>query len=208
MYYVYIIVDKDNIPFYVGKGTGDRYQMTLYRGNKHKINKIKRIKKETNTMPDVIILYNNLSNDVACEKEIELIGNIGLVSLTNYHCGGEGGDTLTNHPDYNSIVKRMSETRSGKNNPNYGRCGVNSPNYGRKNSILQNKHLSEGKFKYILYLKSPIGVEYVVDKYYIFKELCKEHNLSTDVLRRVCAGSKKHYKGWTGSRELKDKNEC
>jgi hypothetical protein len=115
IYYVYIYLDPrkvgtftygqytfDHEPFYVGKGKEDRLQKHLIfcnlrnDKNKHKVNKILKIKQETNQNP-IIIKYkdNMLVEQDAFDLEIDMITKIGRADLhkgplTNLTDGGEG----------------------------------------------------------------------------------------------------------------------
>jgi hypothetical protein len=120
MYYVYLHKRKgtDKV-FYVGKGSknrdGERSEMTKNRNRwwHHIVDKDGGF--------DIEIYQDNLTEDNAYELEKELIAQIGLENLTNMTEGGEGGDTLSNHPDLDKIGKKISEALRGKNNPNYGK---------------------------------------------------------------------------------------
>jgi len=81
IYYVYQLVDPNtNQPFYVGKGKGDRARSHLTpnkkTNNPRKDAKIAEIR-ATGTEPQVVYLFENLSNDEAYIKEEELIKSLG-----------------------------------------------------------------------------------------------------------------------------------
>lgn len=120
MYYVYLHKRKktDKI-FYVGKGSknknGDRYNSVKNRNTRW--NRI--VEKDGGF--DVEIYKDNLTEDEAYELEKKLIADIGLENLCNITEGGEGGDTLSNHPNLDNIGKKISESKMGDKNPNYGK---------------------------------------------------------------------------------------
>jgi ribosomal protein S27AE len=120
MYYVYLHKRKGtNKVFYVGKGSknrnGQRSGMTKHRNRWwHNV-----VNKDGGF--DVEIYQDNLSEEEAYKLEKKLIAEIGLENLTNLTEGGEGGDTLTNHPYIDKIGKKISDANKGKNNPNYGK---------------------------------------------------------------------------------------
>lgn len=84
-YYIYMYINRDLKPYYIGKGS--QYRAYVKHNNVHKPSDKSRI----------IILYDNLTEEEAFEKEkylIELFGrkcnNTGI--LLNIHEGGTGGN--------------------------------------------------------------------------------------------------------------------
>lgn len=126
IFYVYALTDprKNNLPFYIGKGKGKRAYSHLYpcslKEVSFKNSTIKAIKNE-GYEPSVLILHENLSEQEAFKKEIELIAFYGrrdtdtgiLANLSN------GGDGLSGHvplvPRKHSqeTKMRMSESHMG-----------------------------------------------------------------------------------------------
>lgn len=103
-FYVYSYESPDTfVPFYIGKGKGNRHAYHLLEAkkeqtfdkNKHKINKIKKIL-ASGSEPVISIVMDNMTEEDAFELEeflIQEIGraDIGLGTLTNLSNGGEGG---------------------------------------------------------------------------------------------------------------------
>lgn len=113
-YYVYVYLDTrkysnymygdynfDYEPIYIGKGKGNRYKQHLMEynflkdRNKLKINKIKKIIRETDKEPKIIIFEENLTEKQAKDLETKMISIIGRKDLeqgplTNLTDGGEG----------------------------------------------------------------------------------------------------------------------
>jgi len=93
--YIYDDIKFNYKPFYIGKGKDKRCKLGLYDKNKsHKVNYIKSILNE-NLNVIIIKIYENLNNDEATKKEIELIKKIGrndknLGPLCNHTDGGDG----------------------------------------------------------------------------------------------------------------------
>jgi hypothetical protein len=98
-FYVYMLIDPvTTIPFYIGKGSGDRYKKHVskvnYDTNRHKANKIKQILR-SGAQPEYKFPGVNLTENEAFALEIELIAfygraDLGLGPLTNLTDGGDG----------------------------------------------------------------------------------------------------------------------
>jgi hypothetical protein len=191
IYYVYAYLDPRKIgnyvygkfnfeyePFYVGYGYYRRYLGHLYKSNwkqcknKLKVNKIKKIIKETGQNP-IIIKYNDKlkqTEAIILENEmIKIIGRINLKTgpLTNMTDGGEG---MVNRVISDKERKERSERMKGSKNPNYGGMreetkikmrlnhadfkGQKNPNFGNgekvkgsKNGMFAKKHTNDSKIK-------------------------------------------------------------
>lgn len=98
-YYVYAYVDPSNPkePFYVGKGRGGRFRdASQKQRNKHLYNKINKLRSNGKLMKDItVFLEQNLTNEQALAKEVELIARYGRKDqgkgpLLNYTDGGDG----------------------------------------------------------------------------------------------------------------------
>jgi len=141
--------DKD-IPFYVGKGRGKRAYLLTQRSDRHKkiVAKLKRNGFDT----IVKIVFENLSEEEALEKEIALISSwrskgMDLVNIT------KGGDGVSGLKHSDEARKRMSEIR--KNNPNKYWLGkklsqetltkLSRVRKGRKHSEETRKKMSDAK---------------------------------------------------------------
>ena len=91
--YTYQNLNFEYEPFYIGKGKGRRFIRTYKeaianRGTKYRHNKIRSIVKE-NLEPIIIKVFENLSEQEAFIKEIELIKEFKPY-LTNLTSGGDG----------------------------------------------------------------------------------------------------------------------
>ncbi len=120
-YYIYNLIDpRTHQVFYVGKGKSRRmfsHENNVRRGivpnkNKHLFYKIKEIH-SAGLNVHYKKVSENLSEDGAWLKEIENekeLRAIG-VKLCNLVPCGNGGDTLSNHPNKADIYRRVSEHR-------------------------------------------------------------------------------------------------
>lgn len=104
--YTYGIYKFRYIPFYIGKGSGNRMRHHLLEAVKednrcecYKCNIIREIFNELGRYHIARKLYNNLLENIAYEYEIDLIKSIGRKNknegpLINLRGGGEGGESL------------------------------------------------------------------------------------------------------------------
>lgn len=126
IYYVYGLIDPYTLlPFYIGKGKGDRAQshLKLYSDDIHnmrKRNHIEMLLLEYNQTIDIRYYDTHLTNEEACDMEIRLIRKYGRKDidsngiLLNWTQGGEGGDT--SYAFTENTRKKLSAASSGTNN--------------------------------------------------------------------------------------------
>ena len=157
-YYVYQLVDpRNNKPFYIGKGNGNRaYQHSkLKDGNKnpYKDRKIKSILKE-NLEIVVEFLYNDLTDeDTAYKLEAQIIEQIGIENLTNLVKDRIPPSKKDWSPSKQTLAKRSQSlkgivrTDKWRNNLSASKQGKNNPMYGKKNPCSKEKQLSIIKTK-------------------------------------------------------------
>lgn len=99
--YQYIDLDKNNEPFYIGKGCRYRYREIKRRNyNKYLYNKLQKLLKKYTIEEFTIFLKNDLNETQALKEEIDLIAKIGrrdlgTGSLLNLTQGGDGFDRET-----------------------------------------------------------------------------------------------------------------
>lgn len=87
-YYVYCLINPiTNLPFYIGKGTGNRaYVHTKFKDNNNNLHKDNTIRKilQAGEEPEVVFLHEGIQDEVsAYELEIQEIAKVGINNLTN-----------------------------------------------------------------------------------------------------------------------------
>lgn len=161
IYYVYEYVDpRNNQPFYIGKGKGNRFNHHIKNLNDnynlHKTNKIKKILSE-NLKPIINIISSGLTETEAFEMENSLIMEFGrvdnktgcLVNLTN---GGEGQSGWIPSYEYR---KKMSESKSGVKNGMFGRKHSKESKNKIKERAIGRKASEETKKKFSIERTGP-----------------------------------------------------
>ena len=148
-YYTYAYLREDRIPYYVGKGKGNRAY--------YKSRGIKPPKDKSR----IIFLKENLTEQEAFKHEIYMIAvlgrkDLGTGILRNKTDGGEGSSGAVRSEEFR---RNLSEAFKGKNNPQYGKPrseetkrklsekkkGENNPNYGKSPSEETKRKQSEAK---------------------------------------------------------------
>lgn len=135
--YVYTLIDpRNNLPFYVGKGTRGRCYFHMWEARNSekqtpKLNKIRKIER-LGLSVRVCKVEQNVTDDMAKDLECLLIAearDIGI-ELTNLTDGGDGALGLKRTPEQiaksrhdwtDEQKQKISESLKGERNPNYGK---------------------------------------------------------------------------------------
>lgn len=135
--YVYTLIDpRNNLPFYVGKGTWGRCYFHMWEARNSekqtpKLNKIRKIER-LGLSVRVCKVEQNVTDDMAKDLECLLIAearDIGI-ELTNLTDGGDGALGLKRTPEQiaksrhewtDEQKQKISESLKGERNPNYGK---------------------------------------------------------------------------------------
>jgi hypothetical protein len=181
VYYTYAYLREDRSPYYIGKGKGNR----AYR-------EYRRIRPPKDKSR-ILILKQNLTEAEAYKHEIYMINVFGRIDLgtgilRNLTNGGEGGSGAVVSEEHK---RKMSESKKGEKNPQYGKPSWN------KDKPLSEEHRrklkeSHAKYHYIIY-------SITEDKTYetnTLKGFCEEHSLYRSPLTNTYTGKGNYHKGF------------
>jgi len=145
IFYTYAYLREDGTPYYIGKGKNNR----CYR-------KYRRTILPPKDKTRIIFLKQNLTEDEAFKHEIYMIAvlgrkDLGTGILRNKTDGGDGASGLIHSI---KTKKRMSESRKGEKNHNYGKIfsvetreKMSENQMGEKNNFYGKTHKLETKQK-------------------------------------------------------------
>lgn len=151
-YYVYQLLDPvSKLPFYIGKGSGDRAwthnEFKDGNENPHKDRYIRKLHNQ-NLEPIVdIVKYFDNETDAYVFEEF-LTESIGLENLTNLVIGARPPSKKGWHPSTNTLEKRsrglkgIPRTEDWCRKLSLSKQGENNPMYGRKNPCSQEKRIA------------------------------------------------------------------
>jgi hypothetical protein len=211
MFYVYALLDprKDNEPFYIGKGSGDRLNHHLGNTSKNtrnefKWNVIKAIR-EAGLEPGTKVLFDGMAEAEAYAKEEELIKLYGRRRideggiLTNRCLGAEPPSALGRKRS-EETKQKMREAKLGVPKSEEHKQAMSKARKG----VKQGPRSAETKAKLSAWQQhtyaftSPEGKTYKV-KSAKLKEFCKSFGMSYGAMM-AAQKTKGTYKGWLISR--------
>lgn len=191
-YYVYQLLDpRTNLPFYVGKGTGNRaYSHNKFKDGNNNVYKDRYIRsiRRIGLEPIVDIIQHFDNERDAYNYEETLIESIGLDNLTNLVPNACPPSKKGWHPSPETLAKRskglkgiprtaewcqnLSLSKQGKNNPMYGRKIPCSEE--RKLSIIRSKNQLNYEIykKAILLMNSGVSADTVSEHLGIGRGVC------------------------------------
>ena len=148
IFYVYMYMDQDNVPFYIGKGRDYKIGFKRWRpqnrtkGNTMTARKVRKLGVEN---VKVYFLHKDISEEEAFQKEIYWIKYLGrrdngTGQLTNHTDGGEGSG---GHISPLKGVPRSKETRQKISKSNMGRVAWNKELPAWNKGVSQTKEAKQ-----------------------------------------------------------------
>ena len=150
---IYVFVDNNEKPFYVGKTTDLQKRIKGHlleckeKNKLYKYNKLRKILSSGKNIEEItIIIEDNIDIELLDDKEIHYIKKLREegYKLTNLTDGGDGGDTLSNNPKKEQILeyrKKLRQTTNWNQKMSQSKKGVS---WG-KHSEKTKKKLSENR---------------------------------------------------------------
>jgi hypothetical protein len=229
VFYVYVLVRPNGVPFYVGKGKDKRifdHDKEARSGHKcYKCNVIRKIWKQGGEVQRYIV-FTTIDESEAYAYERELISLHGRHNLTNLTDGGEGlrnpsketrekiASALRGKPSLNKgkpvsaeMRARISATLKGRALPPHVYEQFKTVNIGRKYTQQRIDKIAmtqSGGRQYIAI--SPDGTKHEGIKSVGSFE--KKHSLPKGALRAVIHGRATHCKGWVAWIEGQEPKPC
>lgn len=201
-FYVYAYLrENNNIPYYIGKGSGER----MFK--KHKGISVPKDKSK------IVIMENNLTEIGALALERRYISWYGRKDLhtgvlLNKTFGGDGVAGYKHTEETKKILKIVSKSIGNKGKKmseeaklkmSKAKIGNTPWNKGKKtNKISWNKginYMSKGNLKRMkdLLITDPNGTQFFVKN---LSQFCRQYNLNQGAMSLISQGKKQHHKKW------------
>lgn len=134
---------------YIGKTNFPERRLSGHFKNKknhtHKIHWLNELKQQ-NLKPKFVVIDEVLEKDFKFWEQhyISLYRSWGF-NLTNVTIGGEGGDTISKHPNRHIIVKKISDAHKGRKQDSEWKINRAATQIGAKRSKLSCKRISDAQ---------------------------------------------------------------
>ena len=190
-YYVYIHVDRNGIPFYVGKGTGRRFRVTRHRNTKWWMLAARGW--------EARIIYDNLTEEQAICEEMRLIEHLKRSGLPNANI--LLGANYISEKDRATINKRRAQSCSQawqtgrfKRRPY---IGSENPFFGKRHSEQTRERLRQAHYH-------PISCQHDGEQFIVCGTRRAAHlsKLSRPTVQRAIKTGVPTKTGWTFKRVL------
>ena len=218
--YIYILLDPDGNPFYVGKTINPQFRKykhlehTRKGSNYHVYNKIRKLLRENPDYDLPLEIIEETTEELVDERERHHIAKLREdgVKLTNIALGGEGGCSHESAMKAVETKRRMgilgnsTETREkigaalrGKPKSDAHRAALSrawkrTPEQraatARKISETTRGNINIKKYRFV----SPDGEVFITE--HGLTDFCREHALSHSQISKVVKGSLPNWRGW------------
>lgn len=123
------------------------------------------------------ILYSNLNEEDACQKESELIAQYQSTNREYGYNHATGGNKGYNFKHSQLAIEKMKVAKNGKNNPNYGKRGLH---HQRSVPIIQ----------------IDIKTNLIINEFANIREASEYTNVDKSHISHVCSGKRKTAGGY------------
>ena len=200
-HYVYVIVNKINLKLYFGSHSWEGEGLDpSYLGSGKLIKRAVEKYGRDNFIVYPIKFYNSVEECRKAEEELltkyDIANNQYCYNIKNGAIGWTSDD-LKGKTKSVEHRKKMSESKKGENNPQYGKRGKDTPRYGKHLSEEHKQKLSRANN----YKKIPVvAIQKDTGKIRVFEsqwECARQLNLYQSNISQCLKGMQKTHKGYT-----------